>query len=56
LNKGANGKNQIKIIIHHLSCIDSAYKLQALTDSMDYIWKHTHSMAIRINIYHFKDS
>lgn len=23
---------------------------------MEYIWRHTHSIAIRINIYHFKDS
>jgi len=43
-------------LIHHFSCLDAGLDLLCLKHSIDYIFKNTNAIAIRLNLYYIKDS
>ena len=52
--KNAQGKTALKYVIHHLSTLKPERRNLMLTKTLEYLWKHTHCSAVKINVHHYK--
>lgn len=52
--KTAAGTSSLKVILHHVSCLQIEQREKLFDNAMEYIWKHTHCSAIRVSLYHSK--
>ena len=51
--KNAQGKTALKYVIHHVSSLKTEKRALMLGKTLEYLWKHTHCAAVKINLYHF---
>ena len=45
----------MKVVLHHISTIDLSQRELIFSKTLDFIWRHTHCSAIRLNLYHIID-
>jgi hypothetical protein len=46
-------EKQLKVNLHHLSCVDSEFKSFA-EKALEHIWKNMHCSSIRLSLYHYE--
>ena len=51
-----NGIPSSKVILHHISTVNLDNREQIFDLAVDFIWKYSHCDAIRLNLYHIKNS
>lgn len=53
--KNAAGTSSLKVSLHHVSSLYIEQRDAVFDLALEYIWKHTHCSAIRLNLYHIKN-
>ena len=53
--KNEKGTSCMKVVLHHVSTIDIGQRNLIFEKTLDFIWRHTHCSAIRLNLYHIVD-
>lgn len=54
--KTNNGTSSLKVVLQHISSVNLNHRAKLFDKTMDFIWKHTHCSAVRLNLYHIKDA
>ena len=54
--KALTGTSTLKINLHHVSSVCEEHFDFVFDQALEYIWKHTHCSAIRLTLYHIKDT
>jgi len=53
--KNEKGTSSLKIVLHHVSSIYIEQRNMIFEKALDFIWRHTHCSAIRLNLFHIMD-